>query len=71
METTNPQEIKTIMHFHTMFKNFVKPQMEIRYAKENSGKKLGFHVVNKDGQEILFDDLIAENATIKGADGTK
>jgi hypothetical protein len=72
METTNPQDIKEVMHFHEMFKKFVKPQMEIKYAKENHGKKLGFHVVNKEGLEILFDDLIIEqNATAKGTDGTK
>jgi hypothetical protein len=71
METTNPQTINEVMHFHEMFKKFVKPQMSIKYEKENKGKKLGFHVIDKDGVEKLFDDIIIENASAKGTDGTK
>ena len=69
--TTNQQDISEVMHFHDMFKKFVKPQMEAKYQKENKGKKMGFHVVDKDGVEKLFDDIILEHATAKGTDGTK
>ena len=68
---TNQQDINEVMHFHEMFKKFVKPQMEAKYEKENKGKKMGFHVVDKDGIEKLFDDIILENAATKRADGTK
>lgn len=71
MEATNQQTITEVMHFHTMFTKFVKPQMQSKYEKENKGKKLGFHVIDKDGIEKLFDDIIAENATSKGTNGTK
>ena len=71
METTNQQTLSEVMHFHEMFKKFVKPQMEVKYQKENPGKKLGFHVVDKDGIEKLFDDIILEDAATKRADGTK
>jgi hypothetical protein len=69
METTNVQDITEVMHFHLMFKTFVKPAMEAKYSKENGGKKLGFHVI-KEGKEILFDDLV-ENGPAKGTDGTE
>jgi hypothetical protein len=68
---TNQESINEVMHFHEMFKKFVKPVMETKYAKENKGKKLGFHVIDKDGIEKLFDDIIIENASAKGTDGTK
>jgi len=71
MEATNQQTVNEVMHFHDMFKKFVKPQMQAKYEKENKGKKLGFHVVDKDGIEKLFDDIIIEDAATKRANGTK
>jgi hypothetical protein len=72
MEAKDQEDIKVVLHFSHMFSKFVKPQMEAKYAKENNGGKMGFHTIDKDGKEKLFDDIIIENGTsIKREYGTK
>ena len=70
-EVKNAEELKTIMHFHTIFTTLVRPQMDKKYQEINPGKKMGFHVLDKDGNEILFEDSIIENASAKREHGTK
>lgn len=69
--TTNKNDVEVVMHFAHMFKNFVKPAMEAKYAKENKGAKMGAYFTDKDGNEKLLDDIIIEHATTKGTDGAK
>ena len=71
METTNANERQVVLHFAEMFSKFVKPVMEAKYAKENGNAKMGAYFTDKDGNEKMLDDIIRENAAIKGANGTK
>ena len=71
METTNAQDKQVVLHFAEMFKNFVKPVMEAKYAKEHGSSKMGAYFVDKDGGEKLLDDIIIENASVKGTNGAK
>ena len=67
----NTEEIKTVLHFSDLFARIVKPKMQEDYSKKNNGAKLGAYTIDKDGNEKLLDDIIAENATPQGANGVK